>query len=358
MVEPLKTQIKMQNKIPKRGLSLTLILVFLLSGCVNNSSVEKYPFNFSGPTMGTSFSIKASQLPEGVKVYRLEKLINRRLTEINQRMSTYIPDSELSLINNSKSTGSQFISPELFKLISTAQEISVLTGGAYDITVGPLVNLWGFGPDKIQNQVPTDEAIQQALANAGYDKLKLTTRLLTLSKTQSGVYIDLSSLAKGFAVDEVANLLDAQGLTNYMVEIGGELYLKGKNLQGKDWQIAVEKPNMETRELQRILPITDIAMATSGDYRNFFEQDGKYFSHTIDPRTGYPVKHKLASVTVLGDTTMKADAWATALLVLGEEEGYKIAEQQELAVLFIIKTDQGFEERATPLFSEMTKVKQ
>lgn len=348
----------MQKIFFKRELSLGLILVFLLAGCANNTSLEKYPFNYSGPTMGTSFTIKASQLPEGIKVYSLEKLINRRLTEINQLMSTYIQDSEISIINNSKSTETRFVSPELFKLILTAQEISVATGGAYDVTVGPLVNLWGFGPGKLKTQAPTDEEVQQTLANIGYDKLTLTTRLLTLSKTQPDIYIDLSSLAKGFAVDEVANLLDAQGVTNYMVEIGGELYLKGKNLQGKKWQIAVEKPNMEKRELQRIVPLTDIAMATSGDYRNFFEQDGQYFSHTIDPRTGYPVKHKLASVTVLGDTTMKADAWATALMVLGYEEGFKIAEQQNLAVLFIVKTDQGFVEHETPLFSEYTRVKQ
>ena len=334
------------------------MFVFLLSGCVNNSSVEKYPFQFSGPTMGTSFSIKASQLPEGVRVRRLETLIKRRLGEINQQMSTYIADSELSLINKSVNTGPQFISPELFKLLFAAQEISVVTDGAYDVTVGPLVNLWGFGPDKTLNQVPTDEQIQQALAKTGYNKLKFSIRIRTLAKTQSEIYIDLSSLAKGFAVDEVANVLEKQGVANYMVEIGGELYLKGKNLQDQDWQIAVEKPNTEKRELQRVLPMTDIAMATSGDYRNYFEQDGQSFAHTIDPRTGYPVKHKLASVTVLSETTMKADAWATALMVLGYEEGYEIAEQQKLAVLFIVKSDQGFVEYETPLFTEYFKVKQ
>ena len=348
----------MQNIISKRGLSLSLILVFLLSGCANNSSVEKYPFSYSGPTMGTSFSIKASQLPEGVKTYRLESLIKDRLTEVNQHMSTYIKDSELSLINSSKSTGSQFISPDLYKVISTAQEVSRLSGGAFDITVGPLVNLWGFGIDKMSYQAPEAEDIKQALGNIGYDKLVLTGRLKTLSKTLPGISIDLSSLAKGYAVDEVANILNQQGVTNYMVEIGGELHLKGKNLQGENWRIAVEKPTAENRELQRVLSLTDIAMATSGDYRNFFEQDGQRFSHTIDPRTGYPITHKLASVTVLSDTTMKADAWATALMVLGPEEGYKISEQQKLAVFFIIKTDQGFVQRESPLFSEYTEVKQ
>jgi len=348
----------MQNTISKRGLSLILILVFLLPGCANKISEEKYPFSFSGSTMGTSFSIKASELPEGVKPYRLEMLINAKLKKINQSMSTYLKDSEISQINSSLSQEIRFISPGLYKVITTAEEISRLSGGAFDITVGPLVNLWGFGPDKMVDQAPKDEVIQQALNQVGYEKLILTSRLITLSKTSPEIYIDLSSLAKGYAVDEIANILEKQGISNYMVEIGGELYLKGKNLQGKNWRIALEKPNSGTRELQRVLNITDIAMATSGDYRNFFEQDGKRFSHTIDPRTGYPITHKLVSVTVLSDTTMKADAWATAFMVLGEEEGYKLAVQQEMAVLFISKTEQGFVEQATPLFSEQTKVKQ
>ena len=348
----------MQNRHSKRGLSLVLILVFLLSGCENNNSIKKYPFNYSGSTMGTRFSIKASQLPAGVEAGSIELLITNRLTEINQSMSTYIPDSELSLINSSANISPQIISAELFKVIAMAQQVSRLSAGAFDITVGPLVNLWGFGPDKMRYQAPETEAIEQALRKVGYDKLELNENSLSVSKTLAGIAMDLSSLAKGYAVDEVAKLLEEQGIASYMVEIGGELHLKGKNLQGENWRIAVEKPNVEKRELHSVLSLTDIAMATSGDYRNFFEQDGKRFSHTIDPRTGYPITHKLASVTVLSDTTMKADAWATALMVLGAEEGYKLAEQQKMAVFFIIKTEQGFAERATPLFSEYTKVKQ
>lgn len=348
----------MQNKLSKRGLSLCLILVFLLSGCVNNNSVEKYPFNYSGPTMGTSFSVKASQLPEGVTANRMKFLVQDRLGEINQLMSTYIKDSNLSLINRDQSTASKFISPELFKVMVTAQRVSHLSGGAFDVTVGPLVNLWGFGPEKREGKAPDEEEIQQALRLTGYNKVVLSTRLLTLSKSIPEISIDLSSLAKGYAVDEVAKLLEKQGITNFMVEIGGELYLKGVNLQGVNWRIAVEKPNVGKRELQKVLSLTDIGMATSGDYRNFFEENEKRFSHTIDPRTGYPITHKLASVTVLSDTTMKADAWATALMVLGADEGFKIAEQQKLAAFFIIKTEQGFIERETPFFSEYTKVKQ
>lgn len=348
----------MKKMISKRGLSLSLILVFLLSGCANNSSIEKYPFNFSGLTMGTSFSVKVSQLPEGVKIYRLETLIKNRLDEINQRMSTYISDSEVVLINSSTNTGATFITPELEKVLIQAHKISELSNGAFDITVAPLVNLWGFGSDKTENQTPKAEEIRQVLKSVGYQKLVINTRVVTLAKTLPDVAIDLSALAKGYAVDEVAKVLDKQGITDYMVEIGGELYLKGKNLEGENWRIAIEKPNVAKRELQRVLPITEIAMATSGDYRNFFEQDGKRFSHMIDPRTGYPITHKLTSVTVLSDTAMKADAWATALMVLGEEEGYKIAEQQQLAAFFIVKTDQGFVEKETSVFSEQTKVEQ
>ena len=348
----------MQKKISKRELGIGLILVFLLSGCVSNNSIEKYPLNYSGPTMGTSFSVKASQLPKGVQANYIEQLIQSRLTEINKHMSTYIKDSELSLINSAPNSATRFISPELYKVISTAQEVSRLSDGAFDITVGPLVNLWGFGPDKTVYQAPAAEDIQQALLHVGYEKVILSTRLLTLSKMLPEISIDLSSLAKGYAVDEVAKIMEKQGISNYMVEIGGELYLKGTNLQGENWRIAIEKPSIERRELQKVLSITDIAMATSGDYRNFFEQDGQRFSHTIDPRTGYPITHKLASVTVLSDTTMKADAWATALMVLGPVEGYRVAEQLNMAVFFIIKTKQGFVERATPLFSEYTKGKQ
>lgn len=348
----------MQNIFSKRSFSLTLVFVFLLSGCANNNSIEKYPFDYSGPIMGTSFSVKASTLPEGVGVNSIKFLIKERLEKVNQVMSTYLEDSELSKINHSSNIGAQFISPELFKVITAAKEVSRLSEGAFDMTVAPLVNLWGFGPDKMQSQAPAAKDIKKALTFVGYEKILLASRLMTLSKALEGVSIDLSSIAKGYAVDEVANLLEKQGITNYMVEVGGELYLKGKNLQGKNWRIAIEKPNAGKRELQRILPITNIAMATSGDYRNFFEENGQRFSHTIDPRTGYPITHKLASVTVLSDTTMNADAWATALMVLGPEKGYKIAEQQKLAVLFIIKTEQGFVEQATSLFSDYTKEKQ
>jgi len=347
----------MLQKLFKRGLGLCLTLVFLLSGC-ESITPQKYPFVYSGPIMGTSFSIKASHIPEQISVDDLQQLILMRLQAINQRMSTYLKDSELSLLNTLSSTEPKIISAELYTVLDAAQKISQLSAGAFDITVGPLVNLWGFGPDMMLYQAPKPEAIVQLLAQSGYAKLQLNKQDLTVTKTLASLSMDLSALAKGYAVDEVARLLEEQGIKDYLVEIGGELRLKGKNLQGKKWRIAIEKPTINKRELEKVVAITDIAMATSGDYRNFFEQDGQRFSHTIDPRTGYPITHKLASVTVLTETCMLADAWATALMVLGPEAAYKIAEQQQLAVFFIIKTEQGFAERATPLFTEYTKVKQ
>ena len=347
----------MLQKLFKRELGFYLIFVFLLSGC-ENITPQKYPFVYSGAIMGTHFSIKATHIPEQASVEKLQQLILMRLQAINQRMSTYLKDSELSLLNTLSSTEPQIISAELYKVLDTAQNISQLSGRAFDITVGPLVNLWGFGPDIMLSQAPKPEAINQLLAQTGYTKLQLHKQDLMATKELASLSMDLSALAKGYAVDEVARILEEQGIKDYLVEIGGEIRLKGNNLQGKKWRIAIEKPTINKRELEKVVAITDTAMATSGDYRNFFEQEGQRFSHTIDPRTGYPISHKLASVTVLTETCMLADAWATAFMVLGLEEAYKMAEQQQLAVFFIIKTEQGFAERATPLFTEYTKVKQ
>ncbi len=347
----------MINNMYKNSDRLKLLvfgLFFIISAC-DKSSPKSYPFHYSGSIMGTSFSIKASQLPVRLTVEQLREEVKARLDAINLRMSTYLKDSELSLLNRLQSTKQQHISPELLEVLLAAEEISELSTGAFDITVAPLVNLWGFGPDMMRYQAPKAEAIQKILAKTGYTQLIVDEQDASITKKIPELSMDLSALAKGYAVDEVALVLENHDITDYLVEIGGEIRLKGVNLQGKKWRIAIEKPVINKRELERVIAISNISMATSGDYRNFFEQEGQRFSHTIDPRTGYPITHKLASVTVLSKTTMLADAWATALMVLGEEAAYDIAEQQKLAVFFIIKTDQGFTERETALFTQYTK---
>ena len=199
--------------------------------------------------------------------------------------------------------------------------------------------------------------VKDKLNQIGYHRLKLKGDGLFIKERHSqDLYVDLSGIAKGYGVDQVAELLEHLGIMDYMVEIGGEIRVKGKNNQGQPWQIAVEKPTVEKRMIEKILSITDTGMATSGDYRNYFEVEGVRFSHTIDPRTGRPINHTLASVTVLSETSMEADGLATAFMVMGPEDGYKFAELHRIPAFFIIKTDQGFDELMSTAFTASTKV--
>jgi thiamine biosynthesis lipoprotein len=226
-----------------------------------------------------------------------------------------------------------------------------LSGGALDVTVGPLVDLWSFGPAaRPEGVAPSDQEIAAAMAAVDYNQLEVGHDPPALRKPSSACRIDLSSLAKGFAVDQVAEALKTLGIDSYMVEVGGEIRTAGLNPAGKPWQIAVEIPTTEGRGIQRIVALDDRTMATSGDYRNYFEQDGVRFCHIIDPRTGRPVCHRLASVSVLADSCMEADALATALFVLGPDEGLQLAADQNLAALFVVHTADGFVEYPTRTF--------
>ncbi|MGR9116904.1 MAG: FAD:protein FMN transferase [Gammaproteobacteria bacterium] len=347
----------MNNSKKQRGAGLILLLVFLLFGCDYQAEKKEYPFTVNDRTMGTSYSVKVTALPTELPVEELRKEIKTSLERINAKMSTYQQDSELSMFNASRSIEWQSVSDALFKVISSARNISELSHGAFDITVGPLVNLWGFGPDPMTFTAPAKELIEQKKAQTGYKLLEQRLEPLAIKKSIPDLYLDLSSIAKGYAVDQIGELLEAHGIKDYLVEIGGEIRLRGNNLNGSPWRIAIEKPTPEQRMIQKIVPITDVAMATSGDYRNFFEVDGVRFSHTIDPRTGRPITHKLASVTVLRETTMEADALATAFMVLGPQEALELAERNNIAALFIIKTERGFDEKSTSAFSEKIKVK-
>ena len=289
-----------------------------------------------------------SQSPDALKA-EIDALLN----EINQQMSTYLPDSELSRFNAQRTTDWVEVSPELYTVVATAQHISQLTEGAFDISVGPLVNLWGFGPDPARDSAPPLESIEALRDRVGYRLLALRETPPALKKQHPEMYLDLSALAKGYGVDRVAALLDSKGMHDYLVEIGGELKLSGLNTRREPWHIAIEKPTPEWRMVQKIIPVTDIGVATSGDYRNYFEQNGKRYSHTIDPATGYPIAHTLASVTLLAPSSMLADAWATAMMVLGPERGMAVAVERKLAAYFLIKRDEGFAEQATPEFQRL-----
>lgn len=284
--------------------------------------------------MGTTWSV--SLVPESATALpqRLEQAIGERIEVLEQSMSTYRADSELSLFNSSRGEEWFPVSIELCTVVATALRIGRETRGALDVTVGPLVDLWGFGPPGSVPAVPAAAQIEAARQATGLDHVHADCALPAVRKSNPVLRLDLSAIAKGYAVDQVSELLEARGLRNYLVEIGGELRASGRHPAGRPWSIAIERPDPASRSIATVLPIVERAVATSGDYRNWFEVDGKRYSHAIDPRSGRPVAHELAAVTVLADTAMLADGYATALLVLGQADGPAVAESLGLAALF------------------------
>jgi thiamine biosynthesis lipoprotein len=325
-----------------------LVLVLLTAGCDRGDGIAAVTLR--GATMGTTYSVVLSSPPARLDPAALQQRIDALLEEVNGLMSTYRPDSELSRFNALASTDWMPVSPELVRVVSAADAISRASGGRFDITVGPLVNLWGFGPQVDADRLPSQAEIDTARSRIGYRKLERRDDPPALRKRDPGLYVDLSAIAKGYGVDRVAELLEAEGVENYLVEIGGELRGRGRSGRGDPWRIAIERPESAGRSVFRVVELHATGMATSGDYRNFFEIDGKRYSHSIDPVTGRPVAHALASVTVLADSTMLADGWATALLVSGPERGMALAEAEGLAALLIVRDGDGYRAIATAAF--------
>jgi len=332
--------------VPVHRIPAPILLLLLVTACAPQHQVAE----LSGTTMGTGYSIQVVDLPEEPGPHGLREKIEAELELVNDLMSTYRDDSELSRFNRSRSTDWFAVSPGLAALVQEAILTSEMSGGAFDATVGPLVNLWGFGPETGLDRVPSDAEIARARARVGYRKLSVRLQPPAVRKAEPDLYLDLSAIAKGYGVDRIAESLDEAGILNYLVEIGGELRGRGNNGRGQPWQIAVERPDPGAREAHRVIELRGGAMATSGDYRNFFERDGRHYSHTIDPRTGHPVTHGLASVTVLTLETARADALATAFLVLGPEAGFALAESLQVAALFILRSPDGYSELQTGAF--------
>ena len=265
-------------------------------------------------------------------------------------MSTYNPDSEVSRFNAERSTDWMAISTDTLLVIDEALRIARLTHGAFDVTIEPLVQLWGFGATVPPQLPPAQERIRGIVDTVDYTHIQTRPSPPAVRKTHVNIAIDLSAIAKGFGVDKIAEYLSAADIDNSLVEIGGELRGRGSNPQGVPWQIAIEQPLAGQRSVQRVIRLADRAMATSGHYRNFFEYDKQRYSHIIDPKTGRPVTHSLASVSVLSRSTMVADGMATALMVLGPDAGVELAKRENLAAFFIVQTDNGFVEISTPEF--------
>ena len=327
----------------KKWLVAFASLIFM-AGC--EKSVELV--HLSGPTMGTTYNIKYTQQAGIPDSSHLQTEIDRLLEQVNDQMSTYRVDSELSRFNQYQGSDPFQVSEQTATVVKEAIRLNSLTLGALDVTVGPLVNLWGFGPEARRDTVPTEQELAERKAKTGIEYLSVSGDFL--SKTLPNLYVDLSTIAKGWGVDVVADFIESQGIENYMVEVGGEMRLKGRNAQGIPWRIAIEKPSVQERSVQEIIEPGDMAIATSGDYRNYFERDGMRYSHIINPQTGYPIDNKVVSVTVLDKSSITADGLSTGLMVLGEEKAMAVAELNQIPVFMIIKTDDGFREVASSAF--------
>jgi thiamine biosynthesis lipoprotein len=328
--------------------------VLMLAACWGEETTET--FKLSGETMGTTYHVTAVEVPAEVSEEDLSAAVDAALAAVNASMSNWDPQSEISRFNEARSTDPVAISPELAHVMAAANEVHALSGGKFDVTLYPLIDLWGFGPNKPGEPIPSDEDIAAALEHVGQaDTLRLDGE--TLTKVDPEVSVNLSAIAKGYGNDAVAEALRGFGIENYLVEIGGDLVSAGLNEEGAPWQIGIEAPDPASRSVEMILPVSDRGMATSGDYRNFTEQDGVRYSHIIDPTTGRPITHRATSVTVLADNGMMADAIATAMMVLGEDEGLRVAEKNDLAVFFISRAEQGADQdyvtHASPAFEKL-----
>jgi len=313
-----------------------LVSLCLLSACTR----KDIDLSFTGQTMGTTYHITvvtdAGRFPDGV-----EDAVAELLERLDQSMSTYKPDSELNNLNRLAVGEEISISADLWQVLQGAQHIHALTLGAFDPTVGPLVDLWGFGPEDTGDKVPSEAEINALMPKVDLGQLRLGSGN-KVSKLAE-IDLDLSAIAKGYAAQQVAALLKTQGFSNFLVEVGGELQLAGHNRKGTPWRIAIEVPSLVPGGIEKVIAVSDIGVATSGDYRNYFERDGLRYSHTIDPRSGKPITHHLASVTVLADTAAVADALATAFMVMGVDKTLELAGQRDIPVYLLVKTTDGFQ---------------
>jgi len=327
--------------------SCSLILAML-------PAAQAETLRIAGPTMGTTYQVKVVDAAE-TEGATLRAEIDDVLSDVDRRLSTYRQDSEISRFNRVRAGEWFAVSASTAEIVATAKGFADETAGALDVTVSPLVRAWHFGPDTIANvnsaaeiTPPADEALAAARRQVGCEKLDVRLEPPALRKQIDGLEIDLSSIGEGYAIDRIAGLLASRGYENFLVELGGELRASGRGPSGKAWRIAIQPPDASRPSPQAFLELSNAAVATSGDYQRYFEYEGRRYSHIIDPTTGRPIEHKLASVTVAADSALVADVWDTALLVLGPERGYEAAIEHNVAALFIARHGDRFVARETP----------
>ena len=338
----------------RRAIIQALGATAILAGCGDIASLGRRTLAaFHGPAMGTVWNAKlAGPLAEGL-ARKGAGAVAAALESVVARMSTYLEISELSRFNRQPAGSPLAVSRETLEVFALAREVSEATAGAFDVTVAPAVDAWGFGPSKVQ-RIPAAAELLAMAPRIDWRAIVIDRGAGTLAKTREGVRADLSGIAKGYGVDQAARALETLGATDYMVEAGGEVRCSGRNADGLPWRIGIERPDAFPQRPWLVVPLDGLAMATSGDYRIFFEQDGRRYSHEIDPATREPVRGSLASVSVVARDCARADALATALFVMGAGRGLEFAAGTGLAACFIERGEGGrLIDRQTPEFAKL-----
>lgn len=326
----------------------------LFSGC-DSATTPATPAStatvLDGKTMGTFWRVSVIGVDEA-KAQALRAKVQAQLDADDRLLSTWKNDSALMRFNHATDTRPWPVSEAMADIVTLSLRIGAKTHGAMDITVGPLVNLWGFGPDKQPVATPDAQAIAAAKARTGLQHLQVINQSgrQFLQKDIPDLFVDLSTVGEGYAADHLARLMEQEGISRYLVSVGGALVSRGMNGEGKPWRVAIQKPTDRENAVQAIVDINGHGISTSGSYRNYYELDGKRISHVIDPLTGQPITHKLVSVTVIAPTALEADGWDTGLMVLGPEKAQQVVREQGLAVYMIVKEGEGFKTWMSPQF--------
>ncbi len=329
--------------------ALCLSVWLLLAGCEQ----RRPAWQLEGMQGTALWHVTLTNPPATLTKAELQAGLNQRFAQTNQWLATWDDTSVLAQFNRQQGTDWFAVAPELAQLVELTLQLSQQSNGVYDVTVGPLIKLWGFNSHESKTAVPEQAAIDAARAQVGYQKLQVRLEPPALRKSQADVLVNLSSVADGFAADQAGHYLETLGVHDYMVEIAGEVRTRGVSPRGDAWRIAIEKPVDEGRVIQQGVSLQNAGLATSGDYRNFFVEGGKRYSHTVNPATGAPVTHNLASVSVVAADATLADAYATLLMALGEQQGKIFADTHGINAYFIWRTDQGFETADTAGFRQL-----
>lgn len=325
---------------------LPVVLAMALAGCGRGDSLE----SFGGPTMGSTYSIKYVRRAGLAAPSEVQAQVERILAQVDRQMSTYRSDSDIERFNDLPANSCQVMPVAVLRLIEIGQQLSRDSQGSFDLTVEPLLNLWGFGPQGRGEAVPSDTALAQVRQRVGYTHLRIEGDQLC---KDAAVEVDFNSIAAGHAVDRIAARFAEMGIDSYLVEATGELKAVGRKPDGSAWRIALEEPRDDRQLAERVIAVDGYGVSTSGDYRNYFQRDGQRYSHTFDARTGRPVEHGLASVTVIHPAAVMADGLSTLLLILGPERGWDYAEKHDIAAFFVIRADTGFVTRSNRAFDRL-----